>query len=186
MSSTVPGVVWLEVQVIYLQNTRYWLTSAECEAYIIDLYCVYIKLHTSYLWCGAGLRNPSLSIKPCSSYLSQCARLRLEFGSLLSIKLRSSCLLLLVRLGLGQGSSNLGPYAACTPLSFLCSPQRRQDRDNWVHNLLHHIRSFDNNLQVWELQLQRGDLTISQACQNAWHRHCDLSFSSSWSKDWSR
>jgi hypothetical protein len=34
MSSMVPGVVWLEVQVIYLQNTRSWLTSAGCEAYI--------------------------------------------------------------------------------------------------------------------------------------------------------
>jgi len=78
MSSMVPGMVWLEVQVIYLQNTRYWLTSAGCEAYSAGLYCLCLKPHTSYLWCGAGFRNSSLCIKPCPSYLSQRARLRLE------------------------------------------------------------------------------------------------------------
>lgn len=76
MSSMVPGVMWLEVQVIYLQNT--WLTSAECEGYIAGLYCLFIKPCTSYLWCGAGFRNSSLSIKPCTSYFSQYAVLRLE------------------------------------------------------------------------------------------------------------
>jgi len=30
---------------------------------------------------------------------------------------------------------------------------RLQSRDNLVHNLFDHIRSLDNKLQVWKLQL---------------------------------
>ena len=36
---------------------------------------------------------------------------------------------------------------------------RLQSRDNLVHNLFDHIRSLDNKLQVWKLQLWKGNFT---------------------------
>jgi hypothetical protein len=32
-------------------------------------------------------------------------------------------------------------------------------RDNLVHNLFDHIKSFDNKIQVWKLQLSEGNFT---------------------------
>jgi hypothetical protein len=91
----VPGVVWLDVQVICLQNTRYWLTYAGCKAYIAGLCLLCIKPLTFYLWCGAGFRNsppPPLSIYIYIYNLvlltfHNMQGLGYRFGSFLSIKL---------------------------------------------------------------------------------------------------
>jgi hypothetical protein len=158
----VPGVVWLEVQVIYLQNTRYWLTSAGCEVYIAGLYWLCIKPHTSYLWCGAGCRNSSLSVKPCSSYLSQRARLRLECQIIALYKtayfLRFASCEVWVRAGVFkrwctgrmhpsyhfcaapmEGKTEITQFTICYTTSY------------------HLITTF----KCGNFQLQRGDLTIS-------------------------
>jgi hypothetical protein len=78
VSSMVPGVVWLDVQVIYLQNPGYCLTSAGYETYIAGLHCLCIKPHISYLWCGAECRDSSVSVKPCFSSFRDMQWLRLE------------------------------------------------------------------------------------------------------------
>jgi hypothetical protein len=130
MSINYTVTISINYTTIYLQNTRYWLTSAGCEAYSPGLYCLCIKPRTSYLWCGAGFINSFLCIKLYPSYLSQHARLRLEVRIIAHYKTAYFLW--------GRGIQTLVHRLHVPLISFLCSPQRRQDRDNSVHNFTPH------------------------------------------------